>query len=114
MSKFVMYKLKDGRRIRGRYDYDTDKVFISSEDLEGLLNESNVAYEQAKQLQTIIENLEEIKAETARKALDKIRAEIEDWQTDIHDNEYDAKDYDFVFEQIFEIIDKYINREVEE
>ena len=39
--------------------------------------------------------------------LDKIRAEIEDWQTDIHDNEYDAKEHDFVFERIFEIIDKY-------
>lgn len=44
--------------------------------------------------------------------LDKIRADIEDWQTDIHDNEYDAKDHDFVFERIFDIIDKY--RKVEE
>ena len=48
MSKFVKYKLKDGRQIRGRYGHDTDKVLISSEDLEGLLNESDVAYEQAK------------------------------------------------------------------
>ena len=39
--------------------------------------------------------------------LDKIRAEITDWQTDIHDNEYDAEEHDFVFERIFEIIDKY-------
>ena len=38
-------------------------------------------------------------------ALDKIRAEINDWQTDIHDNEYDAEEHDFVFEQIYEIID---------
>ena len=39
--------------------------------------------------------------------IDKIRAEIKDWQTDIHDNEYDADKYDFVFERIFEIIDEY-------
>ena len=39
--------------------------------------------------------------------LDKIRAEIMDWQTDIHDNEYDAKSHDFVFERIYEIIDEY-------
>lgn len=77
MSKFVKYKLKDGRQIRGRYDYDTDKVLISREDLEGLLNESDVSYEQARQLQIIIENLEEIRAEAARKALNKIRAEID-------------------------------------
>lgn len=40
-------------------------------------------------------------------ALDKIRAEIKEWQTDIHDNEYDAENYDFVFERIYEILDKY-------
>lgn len=39
--------------------------------------------------------------------LDKIRAEIKDWQTDIHDNEYDAEIHDFVFEMIYEIFDKY-------
>ncbi len=39
--------------------------------------------------------------------LNKIRAEITDWQTDIHDNEYDAEKHDFVFERIYEIIDKY-------
>lgn len=39
--------------------------------------------------------------------LDKIRAEITDWQTDIHDNEYDAEIHDFVFERIYEIIDEY-------
>ena len=38
---------------------------------------------------------------------DKLRSDIEDWQTDIHDNEHDAKDHDFVFERIFEIIDEY-------
>ena len=76
MSKFVKYKLKDGRVVRGRYGYDTDKVLISREDLEGLLNESDVAYEQAKQLQTIIENLGEIKVEAVRKVLDKMRTEF--------------------------------------
>ena len=42
-----------------------------------------------------------------REVLDKIRAEIKEWQTDIHDNEYDAETYDFVFERIYEILDKY-------
>lgn len=39
--------------------------------------------------------------------LDKIRAEITDWQTDIHDNENDAESHDFVFERIYEIFDEY-------
>ena len=39
--------------------------------------------------------------------LDDIRAEINDWQTDIYDNEYDAEEHDFVFEQIYEIMGKY-------
>lgn len=42
--------------------------------------------------------------------LDMIRAEIEGWQVDIHDNEYDANEHDFVFERIFEIIDKFIDK----
>ena len=41
------------------------------------------------------------------KVLDKIKAEIKDWQTDIHDNEYNAEKHDFVFERIYEIIDEY-------
>lgn len=41
------------------------------------------------------------------KVLDKIRAEIKDWQTDIHDNEYDAESHDFVFERVYEIMDNY-------
>lgn len=47
------------------------------------------------------------KALKQKRVLDKIRAEIEEWQTDIHDNEHDAKNHDFVFERIFEIIDEY-------
>ena len=39
--------------------------------------------------------------------LDKIKAEIKDWQMDIHDNEYNAEKHDFVFERIYEIIDEY-------
>ena len=39
--------------------------------------------------------------------LDKIRAEIVDWQTDIHDNENDAESHDFIFERIYEIFDEY-------
>lgn len=46
---------------------------------------------------------------TAEWRYSKIKAEIRDWQTDIHDNEYDAEKYDFVFEPIYEIIDKYRN-----
>ena len=38
--------------------------------------------------------------------LDKMKTEIKDWQTDIHDNEHDAESHDFVFERIYEIIDK--------
>ena len=40
-----------------------------------------------------------------REVLDKIRAEIEDWQTDVRDN--DAEIYDFIFERIYEIFDEY-------
>ena len=39
--------------------------------------------------------------------LSKLRSDIKDWQTDIHDNEYDANKHDFVFERIFELIDEY-------
>lgn len=76
MSFFIKRKLKDGRRIKGRYSYSTDKVLISRDDFEELLNESDVAYEQAKQLQTIIENLQKIKAEAVVRTLDKLRVRI--------------------------------------
>lgn len=39
--------------------------------------------------------------------LSKLRSDIKDLQTDIHDNEYDANKHDFVFERIFELIDEY-------
>ena len=32
--------------------------------------------------------------------------DMKDWQGDIHDNEYDAKKYDFVFERIYEIVNE--------
>lgn len=35
-----------------------------------------------------------------------IMGEIRGWQEDIHDNEYDANRYDFVFDRIYEIIDE--------
>lgn len=41
----------------------------------------------------------------ANEVLDKIRDEIEDWQTDVRDN--DAEIYDFIFERIYEIFDEY-------
>lgn len=44
---------------------------------------------------------------TRNEVLDKIRAELKDWQTDIHDNEHDAETHDFVFERLYEIIDEY-------
>lgn len=45
--------------------------------------------------------------------IDKIKADIKDWQIDIHDNENDAETHDFVFERIYEIFDEYkVEREV--
>lgn len=41
------------------------------------------------------------------RVLSKLRSDIEGWQTDIHDNEHDANNHDFVFERIFELIDEY-------
>ena len=34
----------------------------------------------------------------------KLIEELKNWQGDIHDNEYDASEHDFVFERIYEII----------
>ena len=45
--------------------------------------------------------------------LDKVVAEIKDWQRDIHDNKQDADKHDFVFERIFEIINEYKEAESE-
>lgn len=104
MSVFVKRKLKDGRQIRSRYGYNTDKVLISRNDFEGLLNDSDAAYEQAKQLQTIIENLERIKAEAAKKALDKVRAEIE--QVVAEESTEDLK-WTLGLKYSIKIIDKY-------
>lgn len=61
-----------------------------------------------------IKDLETLEQEPIHDILDKIRAEITDWQNDIHDNEYDAEKHDFVFERIFEIFDEYREREGEE
>lgn len=36
----------------------------------------------------------------------KLIKDIKGWQEDIHDNEYDAKKYDFVFEQIYEVVEE--------
>lgn len=36
--------------------------------------------------------------------LNKVKTEIKNWQGDIHDNIYDADEFDFVFERIFDII----------
>ena len=46
-------------------------------------------------------------AQARKDVLDKIRTEITDWQTDIHDNENDAEIHDFIFERIYEILDEY-------
>lgn len=81
MSCFTQYKLKDGRKIKGRYYTKSAKVCISRTDLEELIYEADVAYEQAKQLQTIIENLAEIKRHAITKVLNEIRAQIEQLPT---------------------------------
>lgn len=59
--------------------------------------------------ENLLQTLHTLESENERMhdVLDKIRTEIEGWQGDIHDNEYDADKYDFVFERIFEILDKY-------
>lgn len=36
----------------------------------------------------------------------KLIKDIKDWQEDIHDNEYDANKFDFIFERIYEIFDE--------
>lgn len=36
----------------------------------------------------------------------KLIKDIKGWQEDIHDNEYDAKKYDFVFERIYEMAEE--------
>lgn len=35
---------------------------------------------------------------------DELLKDIRDWQVDIHDNIYDADEFDFVFERIYEIL----------
>lgn len=81
MSCFKQYKLVS-RKIRTRYNPDTNRVVVSREDFDKLVHEANVSVEQAQQLQTIIENLQKIKAEATRKVLDEIKAEIEQTQKD--------------------------------
>lgn len=107
MSCFTQYKLKDGRRIRGRYDSKSTKVCISRSDLEGLIYEADVAYEQAKQLQTIIENLLEIKQRAITEVLDKIRAEIEKLR--MHKAQFLTSDCKVCIDsqEVLDIIDKY-------
>lgn len=111
MSFFIKYKLKDGRKIRGKYRYDTDKVLISRDDFEELLNEVDVAYEQAKQLQTIIENLQNIKAEAVRKAFNKIRTHIKQYESTIDraisDDELKIEGMKVAYTDCIRIIDEY-------
>ena len=107
MSYFVKRKLKDGRQIRSRYSYYADKVLISLSDFEGLLDDSDAAYEQAKQLQTIIENLEGIKAEAVRKALDKIRTEILEYYTECERMQMFNFTPNIIKQKIADIFDKY-------
>ncbi len=84
MSCFTQYKLKDGRKIRGRYDSKSTKVCISRSDLEELIYEVDVAYEQAKQLQTIIENLAAIKRQAITEVLNEIKTETEQIEINGH------------------------------
>ena len=43
--------------------------------------------------------------------IERIKKEIKDWQADIHDNEYNADKFDFVFDRILEIIDEELAKE---
>ena len=105
MRYFTQYKLKDGRKIKGRYDSKSTKVCISRSDLERLIYEADVAYEQAKQLQTIIENLQEIKKQATAKTLDKIKNEVE--QVEINGSIRDVECYRAGMNTVLNIIYKY-------
>ncbi len=106
MSWFTQYKLKDGRKIRGRYDSKSTKVCISRLDLEELIHEADVAYEQAEQLQTIIENLVEIKRQAITKVINELMAEIEQRSYGIA-NDSVIRGVKHERTAILEIIDKY-------
>lgn len=61
-----------------------------------------------KALRNFIRNFPSINPQEPKlDTLDKVRAEIMDWETDIYENEYDAEIHDFVFERIYEIIDEH-------
>ena len=65
---------------------NTDKVLAIAQDIY------NTAYVRGKNYVSLEKEL----------TLNEIRAEITDWQTDIHDNEYDAEIHDFVFDGVVE------------
>ena len=105
MSYFTQYTLKDGRKIRGKYDSKSTKVCISRSDLEELIYEVDVAYEQARQLQTIIENLQEIKKQATTRVLDKIKTETE--QIEINGRIKDVECFRAGINTVLNIINKY-------
>ena len=105
MGYFTQYKLKDGRKIRGKYNSKSIKVCIPRSDLEELVYEADVAYEQAKQLQTIIENLQEIKKQAITRVLDKIKTETE--QIEINGHIKDVECFRAGVNTVLNIINKY-------
>ena len=117
MSYFTQYKLKDGRKIRGKHDSKSSKVCISRADLEKLIYEADVAYEQAEQLQTIIENLAEIKRQAVTKVLNKLGEKIERYKssidTAISEDELKIEGAKGAYEDCLGIIDTYKTESLE-
>lgn len=69
------YTLKDGRTVTAHYNcYNVTS--ITKETFESLIEEANKSYEQAQQLQTIIENLEKIKEDARADEREKIAKAI--------------------------------------
>ena len=97
-----VYKIKTRLRRGRRMTREETVRNLLAELIDMIDNGSQRDLDRADEIGTSI-----IKLIEQEPVIDKIRAEIMDWQTDIHDNEYDAESHDFVFERIYEIIDKY-------
>lgn len=98
-------QVKRWKKFRTRHV--TGRLIISQKVFEELLNECDVSYEQAKQLQTIIENLQDIKQKAVLDALDKIRAEIEEYRDSMRWDSESLVKWEAINYVLEHIIDKY-------
>lgn len=84
-----------------------DGIFrASSDDVNAALNMAIDAIKFKQKADAVIELLRADRDRLAT-ALEEIEEEIREWQMDIHDNEYNAEGFDFVFDRIYEILDKH-------